>query len=150
MTITSPLAMSAIETDPARFVPHATPETQPYWDATAQGRLDIPSCHACDEPFFYPRTSCPRCGSEDVGWVTATGRASLYSYVISHRPAPGFPERTVIAVVELEEGPRMMTNIVGVEPIPERLELGMPLRVRFEQRGEVAIPVFVPAVTEEG
>ncbi|WP_036553603.1 Zn-ribbon domain-containing OB-fold protein [Nocardioides insulae] len=129
---------------PDKFVPKATPETQPYWDAAAAGRLDIQRCTACERPFFYPRTSCPHCGSEKVAWFTASGRATLYSYVISERPAPGFPTPTVIATVELEEGPRMMTNIVDVDPTPEALPLDLPLQVRFEQRGEVAVPVFAP------
>ena len=127
-----------------KFVPRATPETQPFWDAAAAGRLDLPHCRPCDRAFFYPRTSCPHCGSEDLGWITSTGRSTLYSYVISHRPAPGFDGPTVIAVVELEEGPRMMTNVVDVDPTPEALELDMPLQVRFEQRGDVAVPVFAP------
>lgn len=135
----------------ARFAPKPTPETQRYWDATAEGRLDLPKCRPCDQVFFYPRSSCPQCGSTDLEWVTCSGRAQLHTYVISHRPAPGFPVPTVIAVVELEEGPRMMTNLVDVEATPEALELDMPLEVRFEQRKGAAVPVFAPAShTEEG
>jgi uncharacterized OB-fold protein len=78
----------------------------------------------------------------------------LYSYVINHRPAPGFEAEApyAIAVVQLAEGPRMMTNIVGVPNTPEALELDMPLRVQFEKRGEVTLPVFGPAgaPNEEG
>ena len=144
MTTPSPTPSPTVAA-PEKFVPRGTPETQPFWDAAAQGRLDVPLCRACDRPFFYPRTSCPRCGSEDLGWITCSGRASLHSYVISHRPAPGFGERTVIAVVELEEGPRMMSNVVDVDPVPEALPLDLPLEVRFEQRGDVAVPVFAPA-----
>ncbi|OLT40639.1 DNA-binding protein [Saccharomonospora sp. CUA-673] len=129
---------------PQRFVPRATPETQPYWDGAAAGELRVTSCRACDRPFFYPRSSCPRCGSSDITWITCSGRATLYSYVISARPAPGFDAPTVIAVVELEEGPRMMTNVVGVEPEPENLPLDLALRVTFEQRGDMAVPVFTP------
>ena len=82
-----------------------------------------------------------------MAWFTASGRASLYSYVINHRPAPGFEDQTpyAIAVVELEEGPRMMTNIVGLPATPEALKLDMPLQVRFERRGNVSLPVFGPA-----
>ena len=126
----------------ARFVPRATPETQPYWDATAAGRLDLPRCRPCDQVFFYPRSSCPRCGSTDLDWVTCSGKGRLHTYVVSHRPAPGFPVPTVIAVVELDEGPRMMTNIVEADP--ETLELDMQVAVRFEQRRDVAVPVFAP------
>ncbi|GAA4532593.1 Zn-ribbon domain-containing OB-fold protein [Nonomuraea ferruginea] len=126
-------------------VPRPTPDTQPFWDGTAAGELRIQRCLACERHYFYPRPSCPRCGSGSVEWVRASGRATLYSYVINHRPAPGFEGPYAIAVVELEEGVRMMTNLVGVEPAPENLELDMPLRVTFEERGEVHVPLFEPA-----
>ncbi|MFI6601541.1 Zn-ribbon domain-containing OB-fold protein [Nonomuraea sp. NPDC050536] len=125
-------------------VPRPTPETQPFWDGAAAGQLRIQRCLACERHYFYPRPSCPRCGSERVEWVTASGRGTLYSYVINHRPARGFEDEApyVIAVVELEEGVRMMTNLVGVEITPENLPLDLPLRVVFEQRGDVWIPLW--------
>ncbi|MFG1945500.1 Zn-ribbon domain-containing OB-fold protein [Nonomuraea sp. NPDC048826] len=126
-------------------VPRPTPDTQPFWDGTAAGELRIQRCRACERHYFYPRPSCPHCGSGAVEWVRASGRATLYSYVINHRPAPGFDGPYAIAVVELEEGVRMMTNLVGVAPEPENLVLDMPLRVTFEERGEVRVPLFEPA-----
>jgi uncharacterized protein len=127
--------------------PKPTPETQPFWDGAAAGELRIQRCQTCERHYFYPRPSCPHCGSDDVEWVRATGRATLYSYVINHRPAPGFEGEGpyAIAVVELEEGVRMMTNIVGVANTPENLPLDMELQVVFEQRGEVTVPLFEPA-----
>ena len=97
-------------------------------------------------PYFYPRPSCPHCSSTDVSWERASGRARLHTYLISHRPAPGFADETpyAIAVVELEEGPRMMTNIVGVDNTPEALVLDMDLEVDFEPRGDQYVPVFRP------
>lgn len=79
--------------------------------------------------------------------MRASGRATLYSYVINHRPAPGFEDEApyAIAVVELEEGVRMMTNLVGVPNTPEHLELDMELQVVFERRGDVSVPLFEPA-----
>jgi hypothetical protein len=79
--------------------------------------------------------------------VTSDGTATLHSYVISHRPAPGFAGDVpyVIAVVELPEGVRMMTNLVNVDPDPDRLPLDLPLRVVFQQRGAVSLPLFEPA-----
>ena len=127
--------------------PKPTPETQPFWDGTAAGELRIQRCTACERHYFYPRPSCPRCGGDQVEWVRASGRATLYSYVINHRPAPGFEDEApyAIAVVELEEGVRMMTNIVGVPNDPEHLELDMELQVVFERRGDVTVPLFEPA-----
>ena len=85
-------------------------------------------------------------------WFAASGDATLYSYVINHRPAPGFEADGpyAIAVVQLAEGPRLMTNIVGVPPTPEALVLDMPLRVTFEQRGPISLPVFAPVQAGEG
>ena len=128
-------------------VPEPTPETQPFWDGCARGELMLQRCRDCGKPYFYPRPICPACGSTDVEWFTASGQATLYSYVINHRPARGFEDDGpyAIAVVELAEGPRMMTNIVGVPNTPEDLILDMALQVTFEQRGDISLPVFAPA-----
>ncbi|HKF18346.1 MAG TPA: Zn-ribbon domain-containing OB-fold protein [Candidatus Dormibacteraeota bacterium] len=128
-------------------VPKPTPETQPYWDGALAGELRIQRCTPCREFYFYPRPFCPRCLSADVHWVRVSGRARLHSYVINHRAAPGFEAEApyVIAIVELEEGPRMMANVVDVEPRPERLLLDMDLEVAFAPRGNMHIPVFRPA-----
>ena len=80
----------------------------------------------------------------------ASGRARLYSYVISHRPAPGFEPPYAVAVVELEEGPRMMTNLVDTPQTPEALVLDMPLEVVFERVSEdISLPLFRPAADGE-
>jgi uncharacterized protein len=131
-------------------VPVPTPETKPFWDGCAAGELRIQRCADCGRAYFYPRPVCPHCGSVNVEWFTASGDAILYSYVINHRPAPGFTDDApyAIAVVQLAEGPRMMANIVGLPATPEALELDMPLRVGFEQRGDVSLPVFGPAGAE--
>ncbi|CDO58981.1 Bll2959 protein [Candidatus Phaeomarinobacter ectocarpi] len=83
---------------------------------------------------------------------TASGNAKLYSYVINHRPRPDFGEEPhSIAVVELAEGPRMMTNIVGCPQTPEALQLDMPLKVTFEDKSDdIALPKFTPANSPAG
>lgn len=130
-----------------KAAPEPTPDTQPFWDGCAVGELRIQRCADCGLAYFYPRPVCPHCGSAGVEWFTASGEATLYSYVINHRPAPGWEEEVpyAIAVVELAEGPRMMTSITGIPNTPEELVLDMPLRVRFERRGDVSLPVFGPA-----
>lgn len=127
------------------LTPLPTPDTAPYWEGAAAGELRIQQCTSCTRYYFYPRPFCPHCGSAAVEWRVTSGRATLVSYVINHRPVPAANEPLVIALVQLEEGPRMMTNVVGVEPLPENLPLDLPLRVTFEQRGEHSIPVFTPA-----
>lgn len=126
-------------------VPVPTPDTARFWEGATAGELWIQRCTGCGRPYFYPRACCPFCSSREVEWFRASGRATLYSYVINQRPAPGWDGPYVIAVVQLEEGPRMLTNLVGVEPDPQHLELDMPLEVTFEPRGDVAVPLFRPA-----
>jgi uncharacterized OB-fold protein len=132
---------------PSKPLPRPTPETLPYWEGARAGELRIQRCLDCQEFYFYPRPFCPRCFSDRVEWVRVSGRARLHSYVINHRPAPGFEEQApyAIAVVELEEGVKLMSNIVGVENTPENLVLDMPLEVAFEEREGMCIPVFKPA-----
>lgn len=130
---------------PKRALPVATPETRHWWDGAAAGELRLQRCGACGDAYFPPQPWCPHCASDDVGVFVASGRATLYSYVISQLPAPGFDAPYVIAVVSLEEGPRLLTSLVGVDAEPERLPLDLPLAVRFEVVGDVSLPVFGPA-----
>jgi uncharacterized protein len=135
-------------TDGARkLVPRPSPETQPFWDGCAAGELRMQRCRGCDELYFPPRPACPRCLSDDVTWETLSGKGTLHTYLINHRAAPGFEPPYAIAVVQLDEGPRMMSNIVGVEQTPEALTLDMELEVTFEERGDVMLPLFTPART---
>lgn len=124
-----------------------TPDTQPYWDAARNHQLALPECLSCRRFYFYPRDHCPVCSGREVRWRPVSGRGFLHTYVIAHHPAPGFEADApyVIAVVELEEGPRMMANIVGIEPDPALLELDMPLEVVFTERGPMTVPNFRPA-----
>lgn len=134
-------------TTSAKPTPAPTPETQPFWDGCAAGELRLQRCRPCGEHYFPPRPFCPRCLSDDVEWTTVSGRGSLHSYVINERPAPGFEADApyAIAVVELDEGPRMMSNIVGVANTPDDLVLDMALEVTFEARNGMSIPLFQPA-----
>jgi uncharacterized OB-fold protein len=118
-------------------------ETQPYWDAAKEGKLLIKRCSACGRAHFYPRPFCPHCWSDEVDWEEASGRATLYTFTIVRRnDLPPFPDRVpyVAAVVDLEEGPRMMTNVEGCDP--DDVEIGMDLVVAFRDEDDFAIPVF--------
>jgi uncharacterized OB-fold protein len=129
-----------------RILPQPTPETKHFWDGCAAGELRLQRCAKCREAYFPPRPFCPSCGEREVEVFTASGKASLYSFVINHRPRPDMgTEPHSIAVVALEEGPRMMTNIVGCPQTPEALQLDMPLEVTFESFGEISLPFFKPA-----
>jgi hypothetical protein len=130
-----------------RARPKPTPETQHFWDGTQAGELRLQRCDACTNVYFPPRPFCPACGSRKVSVFTASGKGKLYSYVINHRPAaPGFTPPYAIAVVELDEGPRMMSNIVDCPQTPEALELDMKLEVAFEKLdNKITLPLFRPA-----
>jgi uncharacterized protein len=128
-----------------RSLPQPTPETQPYWDGTLLGELRLQRCERCSHAYFPPRPFCPKCASRKVSWFKASGRGLLHSYVIHHRTAPGFTPPYSIAVVELEEGPRLMTNIVECPQTPEALQLDMPLEVVFTRLTEtISLPQFRP------
>jgi len=122
-------------------------ESRPYWEAAAEGRLLIARCRACGRAQHYPRPFCPTCWSEDVLWEEACGRATLYTYsVVFVNDLPPFRDRLpyVAAVVDLEEGPRLMTTVVDCPP--DQLRIGMALRVGFQPIADrVTIPVFRPA-----
>ena len=128
-----------------RPLPQPTPETQHFWDGTMAGELRLQRCKDCGEIYFPPRPLCPACSSRNVEVFTASGKATLLSYVINQRPHPSFDAPYAIALVQLEEGPTMMSNIVGCEQTPEALVLDMPLIVTFEENGDIAIPLFRPA-----
>ena len=128
-------------------LPQPDLETQPYWAAARDGKLLIKRCRACERPHFYPRPFCPHCWSDDTEWVEASGRATLYTWsVVRRNDLPPFPDRVpyVAAIVDLEEGPRMMTNVVDCDV--DRLQEGMPLVVDFrKETDEITSPVFRPA-----
>ena len=125
-------------------VPVPTPETEPFWAGTLAGELRVQRCNSCGRHYFYPRPFCRYCQSPDVAWRTVSGAGRLVSYVINYRPLPPADpaEPQVIALVELDEGPRMLTNIVGVPPEPGYLPLDGRVQVDFEPRGDQALPVF--------
>lgn len=128
-------------------IPKPTPETKPFWEATKQRRLRIQRCRDCAQHYFYPRPLCPHCLSRNVEWVDASGRGKLHTFVINHRPPRGFPATGpfVIGIVELAEGPKMMTNIVGIAPDPKLLRCDMPVEVVFEDiTDEITLPKFKP------
>ena len=130
-----------------RLIPPTSPTTQPYWDGAARGELMLQKCAACGAQPFPPCANCAACGSAELAWQAATGRGTVYTFTVSYRPPhPIFRDQCpmVIAVVELAEGPRLMTNIIQCDP--EEVSVGMPVEVVFEQidDSETVLPVFKP------
>jgi uncharacterized protein len=128
----------------ARAQPVPTPETKHFWEGMALGELRLQRCRACRYVYFPPQPFCPHCTSEDIDVVRSSGRGFLYSYVISYLAVPGFEPPYVIGVVQLEEGPRLLTNIVDVPPDPDHLPLDIPVEVVYHAVGDVVLPLFRP------
>ena len=120
--------------------PEQNPETKPYWDAAAKGRLLIKKCNACGEPHFYPRSLCPFCFSGDTAWVAASGKGTIYSYSVMRR----VPVPYVVAYVTLAEGPTMISNIVDCDL--NAVKIGQAVKVTFKPSdGGPPVPMFTPA-----
>jgi len=130
--------------------PHVSPESLPFWNATREERLVLPRCEDCELVFWYPRRLCPQCSSRRIAWQHAAGTGVIYSFTIV-RVAPGrFREHApyVVAVVELDEGPRMTTNVVGADP--ESIAIGQRVRVVFDATDEgPMLPRFTPVEADK-
>jgi uncharacterized OB-fold protein len=128
--------------------PLPTPDaaTAPYWAAARENRLVMPHCQDCGKYHFYPRTLCPHCSSARLEWTACSGRGSVYSFTVIHRaPSPAFAAAVpyVVAAVRLEEGPQLMSNIIGCAP--DAVRVGMPVRVTFVKASdEITLPMFEP------
>ncbi|MDG2004155.1 MAG: Zn-ribbon domain-containing OB-fold protein [Novosphingobium sp.] len=118
-----------------------------YFEGTASGELRIRHCKRCESLFRFAHAWCPDCWSQDLDYKLASGRGKVETFTVVHQaPYESFEDRIpyVIALVELEEGVRMMSNIVDCEP--DRVEIGLPVKVAYEQRGPVMLPMFTPDV----
>jgi uncharacterized protein len=136
--------------DPQLPAPHplVTPETKPFWDATAEAQLVLATCRGCDTVLWYPKAFCSACGTFDVEWVEASGRGTIYTFTITRRGIGSYADAGpyVMAYVELAEGPRLITNIVDCDP--ETLEIGQEVEVVFHPTGQgAALPRFRPVGT---
>jgi uncharacterized OB-fold protein len=133
-------------TDYRKPLPVPDPDSEPYWRAVREHRLEIQRCAACGTFRFYPRGVCPACLAETATWVPVAGAGTIYSYTVVHQNRmPGFKDELpyVLAVIELAEGVRMTANIV--ECRPEDVRIGLPVEVVFrDATPEVSLPVFRP------
>ncbi len=129
-------------------LPGDCPESRPFWQAARRHELVFQSCADCGHKIHFPRCVCPGCLSENLQWSRASGIGSVYSYTIIHRQVahPCFASEIpyVYAIIELEEGPRMVSNVINIDP--EKVGIGMKVRVVFEDvSGKVSIPKFEPS-----
>ena len=135
--------------DLAKPLPQFTPGSEPYWDALNNHELRLQRCDACGTFRFYPSPMChaPDCMSLDYDWAEVSGRGEVYTHTVVHRPvSEAWVDDTpyVIAMIKLDEGPVMMSNVVECEPGDVRI--GLPVEVVFEDLAEgVTLPYFRPA-----
>lgn len=131
--------------------PRTNLESQVFWDATAEGRFLLKRCDACGFVIWYPRFLCPSCHATETSWFEASGKGTVYTYTVVRRGQGPYAEAApyVVAYVELAEGPRVLTNLVEVDP--DEVEIGMPVEVVWHDTGEgSALYRFRPAVGSSG
>ena len=131
-----------MSTEPTRIVPRRTALTEPYWEGCQAGELRLQRCRACNQYQFYPRILCSHCGHRELTWHSVAGRGKVASYTVVHRPvSAAYPAPAIIALVDLDEGPRMMSSLI--ECSPEDVTVGSAVAVDFQAWSEeISMPVF--------
>lgn len=132
------------QTPPPKPLPAVTSETRPFWEAARAHKLVLQHCGACGRYVYYPRALCSHCHADALQWREVSGEGVIYSYTVCHRPAgPAFAADVpyVVALIDLAEGARMLSNVVGTNPAQVRI--GQRVRVVFEDvSDEIALPQF--------
>ncbi len=127
-------------------IPVPSVESKPYWEGLKNNQLLMQRCDDCGKAWFPPAVYCPHCGSGASTWMPMSGRGKVYSYVVYHRVYnPAFAEDIpyTVGVIELEEGPRMISNVIGIAPAEVVCE--MPVEIVFDRVSDaIVIPKFKP------
>lgn len=130
----------------SRMEPPASEAAAPFWEATRDQRLVLQWCRSCDRPIHYPREACPRCLGTDLEFRPASGAGTVYACSVMHRPAhPGMADDVpyVVALIDLDEGVRLMSNVVGIEP--DAVRVGQAVQVTWEALDDGRhLPLFSP------
>lgn len=137
----SPWSSVGVNDDAGLPVPRPSTISKPHWDACREGRLLIQHCASCDSHIFPPEFACPSCFTEAPEWIESSGRGTVYSFTVVSRPQrPEFEAPYVVAIIQLEEGCYMLSNIVDCEP--DAVTIGAPVVVHFVARGDMVMPMF--------
>lgn len=131
---------------PQKPVPVVNPWAKPFWDAAKEERLVFQKCADCQKNIFYPRIACPDCFSDNLEWIEASGKGTIYSFTVveSNSPSAFLADIPyVVAIIKLEEGIQMLSNVVKCDPY--KLSCDMPVEVVFEKlNDEFTLPKFRP------
>ena len=126
-----------------RFLPRPTVVSEPFWKGCRDGELRLQQCTACQRYIFYPAYMCPHCGAGSLAWKTTSGLGRVYSCTVVERQAGANDQPIVVALIQLDEGPIMMSNVRAAEPYS--IAIGDRVSVAFERASdEITLPVFVP------
>ncbi len=130
---------------PPKPLPVADQDTKPFWEYTRKHELRVQKCQGCGKLFYPVSTICPHCLHMGADWAKLSGKGTVYSFIIARRPYhPAIPVPYVVAIIALEEGIRMLSNVVECKP--EDVKVGMPVEVVFEDLSpEFSLPKFKPA-----
>ncbi len=128
----------------SRLAPSMTADTQFFWDGVKEHKLLIQRCGSCGLLRHPPRPMCPRCNALEWDTVESSGRGTVRSFVMPHHPPlPWFEDPYIVALIELDEGTRLVTNLVGIAP--ESATIGMPVEVHYEEFDDgLVLPLFAP------
>jgi uncharacterized OB-fold protein len=129
-------------------LPVPDPLTRPFWESLRAHAIQLQRCGACGLFVYYPRPLCPACFSDDLTWTPVSGRGVVHAFTIPHRhPNPAFTANGpyVVALVELEEGARLLSTLVDVPATPEAVRVGLPVEIVYDDvTAEVTLPRFRP------
>ena len=125
-------------------LPHPTVVSQPFWDGCKRGELLFQRCERCGTANFLPAAACRACLSAEMQWVKSDGRGTVYSWTVVHRPqTPAFQVPYAVAIIDIDEGYQMMSNLIGLDP--EDVAVGLRVRVDFREiTSEITLPYFKP------
>lgn len=141
------------DTSYSKPLPQPDPVTQPFWDSVNAHAMKIQHCGPCGRFVFYPRTHCPYCFARDLEWRSVVGQGTVHAFTIVHYPSvPSFRVDApyVVALIELKEGVRMMSTLVGLPPDENHVHVGMSVRVVYDDVApETTLPKFRPIQDDE-
>ena len=135
-------------TNYAKPIPKSDPVTAPFWESLRKEKVEVQRCEDCETYVFYPRALCPHCSSRRLKWTPVSGRGQVYTFTIVQKGPGAFQADGpyVVALVELDEGCRLMTNLIEVEPDPAKVKIGMPVEIVYDPVTDaVTLPKFRPA-----